>query len=214
MSFRLWPARERDLGALLERCGTDALTYAPAGVSIEDLTPSGLERRHWTTALTGSNAFERAVGALRTWEMHCGARLRIAADGPIAIGTNVAFSAPLPIGFIDGTCRIVAVADEPNRYGFAYGTLPVHPECGEEAFILSRDAAAMFVSTSTQCRGRRNGWPGSSHGLPTLYKTAQRGATSLRCETSRATGCLAASHEHEIRPRRIGSKGMESGHSQ
>jgi uncharacterized protein (UPF0548 family) len=137
----LWPARERDLGALLERCRTDALTYAPAGVSMGNLTPSGLQRCHWTTALAGSNAFERAVGALRSWEMHSSARLRVAADGPIAVGTNVAFSAPLPIGFIDGTCRIVAVADEPNRCGFAYGTLSVHPECGEEAFIVSRDAA-------------------------------------------------------------------------
>ena len=71
--------------------------------------------------------------------MHRGAGLHIAADGPIAVGTNVAFSAPLPIGFIDGTCRIVLVVDEPNRYGFAYGTLPVHPERGEEAFVVSRD---------------------------------------------------------------------------
>jgi uncharacterized protein (UPF0548 family) len=70
--------------------------------------------------------------------MHRGAGLRVAADGPIVLGTNVAFSAPLPIGFIDGTCRIVLVVDEPNRYGFAYGTLPVHPERGEEAFVVSR----------------------------------------------------------------------------
>jgi uncharacterized protein (UPF0548 family) len=71
--------------------------------------------------------------------MHRGAGLRVAADGPIAVGTNVAFCAPLPIGFVDGTCRIVVVVAEPNRYGFAYGTLPVHPERGEQAFIVSRD---------------------------------------------------------------------------
>jgi uncharacterized protein (UPF0548 family) len=104
-----------------------------------DLAPSGLKRRHWTTPLASSNAFERAKEALRTWGMHRGAGLRVAADGPIAVGTNVAFSAPLPIGFVDGTCRIVAVVDEPNRYGFAYGTLSVHPERGEEAFVVSRD---------------------------------------------------------------------------
>ncbi len=133
------PARERDLAALLERAGPDSLTYAPAGVSMGDLAPSGLKRRHWTTSLAGSNAFERAVEALHTWGMHRGAGLRVAADGPIAVGTNVAFSAPLPIGFVDGTCRIVLVVDEPNRYGFAYGTLSVHPERGEEAFVVSRD---------------------------------------------------------------------------
>jgi uncharacterized protein (UPF0548 family) len=71
--------------------------------------------------------------------MHRGAGLRVVADGPIAVGTNVAFSAPLPIGFVDGTCRIVVVVDEPNRYGFAYGTLSVHPERGEESFVVSRD---------------------------------------------------------------------------
>ena len=33
-------------------------------------------------------------------------------------------------------CRVVYVIDEPRRRGFAYGTLPGHPESGEEAFIL------------------------------------------------------------------------------
>src|ERR1700686_5450855 len=82
MSIRPRPARERELGALLERGRTDSLTYVPVGVSIGDLAPSGLKRRHWTTPLPGSNAFERAVEALRTWGMHRGAGLRVAADGP------------------------------------------------------------------------------------------------------------------------------------
>jgi uncharacterized protein (UPF0548 family) len=34
------------------------------------------------------------------------------------------------------------VIDEPDRYGFAYGTLPVHPERGEEAFVVTRDGGA------------------------------------------------------------------------
>ena len=29
--------------------------------------------------------------------------------------------------------------DETDRFGFAYGTLPVHPETGEESFVISRD---------------------------------------------------------------------------
>jgi uncharacterized protein (UPF0548 family) len=28
--------------------------------------------------------------------------------------------------------------EEPNRRGFAYGTLPGHPESGEEAFFVER----------------------------------------------------------------------------
>jgi uncharacterized protein (UPF0548 family) len=34
--------------------------------------------------------------------------------------------------------RVVYVIDTPSRKGFGYGTLPGHPESGEEAWILSR----------------------------------------------------------------------------
>ena len=34
--------------------------------------------------------------------------------------------------------RVVYVVDEPKRKGFAYGTLPGHPEQGEEAFIVEQ----------------------------------------------------------------------------
>ncbi len=35
-------------------------------------------------------------------------------------------------------CRVIYVLDEPDRFGFAYGTLPGHPEEGEEAFVAER----------------------------------------------------------------------------
>jgi uncharacterized protein (UPF0548 family) len=35
-------------------------------------------------------------------------------------------------------CRVIYVVDEPDRRGFAYGTLPGHPESGEERFLLQR----------------------------------------------------------------------------
>ena len=34
--------------------------------------------------------------------------------------------------------RVVYVVDEPRRRGFAYGTLPGHPERGEESFVVER----------------------------------------------------------------------------
>jgi uncharacterized protein (UPF0548 family) len=33
-------------------------------------------------------------------------------------------------------CRVVYTIEETNRRGFAYGTLPGHPESGEEAFLI------------------------------------------------------------------------------
>ena len=58
--------------------------------------------------------------------------------GPPDIGLVVAMAAPLPMGWIDVVCRVVAVVDEPDRFGFTYGTLPVHPEQGEESFTVTR----------------------------------------------------------------------------
>jgi uncharacterized protein (UPF0548 family) len=139
VGVRLHRATSQQLAVLLEACRSDRLTYEPSGGSIDGMTPSGLQRHHWTTALHGPDSFGPAAQAIRTWAMHRGSGLEVAADGPIAVDTNVAISAPLPIGFVDVTCRIVAVVDEPDRYGFAYGTLSVHPEQGEEAFLVVRD---------------------------------------------------------------------------
>ena len=33
-------------------------------------------------------------------------------------------------------CRIVYVVDQERCFGFAYGTLPGHPESGEERFVV------------------------------------------------------------------------------
>ncbi len=44
-------------------------------------------------------------------------------------------------------CRIVYVVDEADRFGFAYATLPGHPECGEESFIVSKAAGGEITFT-------------------------------------------------------------------
>ena len=46
---------------------------------------------------------------------------------------------PLMGGYVTAAARIVWVVDEPSRFGFAYGTLPHHPEQGEEAFLVEQD---------------------------------------------------------------------------
>jgi uncharacterized protein (UPF0548 family) len=42
-------------------------------------------------------------------------------------------------------CRVVYVVDEPDRFVFAYGTLPGHPEQGEVAMIVERHEGAGVV---------------------------------------------------------------------
>jgi uncharacterized protein (UPF0548 family) len=38
---------------------------------------------------------------------------------------------------------VLRVIDEPDRAGFAYGTLPGHPEAGIEEFVLSRSPTGL-----------------------------------------------------------------------
>jgi len=40
----------------------------------------------------------------------------------------------------DVPCRVVWTVDEPTRKGFGYGTLPGHPERGEESFVVELGA--------------------------------------------------------------------------
>ena len=140
MDVHLRRPSEVDLDRLLARCKDDGLTYAPIGCSLSESTPEHFTRRHWSTTFGSGDAFALAVDALSHWRVQANSGLVVRSDGPMAVGTNVAMSAPLPLaGFVDVTCRVVAIVDEPDRYGFAYGTLSVHPERGEEAFVVTRE---------------------------------------------------------------------------
>jgi uncharacterized protein (UPF0548 family) len=84
-------------------------------------------------------AFERAAEALMTWAMHRHAGLVVAASADKAqegVTTIMAFG-PAYAGVVI-PCRVVWTIEEPDRQGFAYGTLPGHPESGEEAFVVER----------------------------------------------------------------------------
>jgi uncharacterized protein (UPF0548 family) len=122
VAIRLRRPNAEQLAALLARCRDDDLTYAPTGGSLDGEVPDGLTRRQWTSGLDGSSAFDRGCDTIRSWGVHRGAGLDVLADGPLVGGTNVAIIAPLPVGFVEITCRVVAVVDEPDRFGFAYGT--------------------------------------------------------------------------------------------
>jgi uncharacterized protein (UPF0548 family) len=57
----------------------------------------------------------------------------------IDAGTVVVATAHLGPVAVVIPCRVVYRTDEMGRFGFAYGTLPGHPERGEEAFHVTVD---------------------------------------------------------------------------
>ncbi|MCU1535117.1 MAG: hypothetical protein JWR53_1598 [Glaciihabitans sp.] len=55
--------------------------------------------------------------------------------------------------------RVVYVVDEPSRKGFGYGTLPGHPESGEESWIVERsDDGSVWLNVRAFSRPANSGW--------------------------------------------------------
>ena len=113
------------------------LTYAERGQTRADL-PDGYETIRVSRRIgAGAGAFERASTALLTWAMHDRSRLRPRTDSARIVEGSVAI---LHFGWgrlrVRIPVRVVYLVTGPRRRGFAYGTLPGHPEQGEEAFVV------------------------------------------------------------------------------
>jgi len=138
LSFRR-PSPGR-LGAVLVRLRAAAVTYAEVGATRAEL-PAGYDHLRRRVRLgDGPVAFAAAVTAVRTWELHRRAGLAVAASSA-SVEPDVVVALGLRVGlvWVLAPCRVVWVVDQPDRWGFAYGTLPGHPERGEEAFVVERD---------------------------------------------------------------------------
>lgn len=141
-----------DLAALADAPFTYAEVGATRGVPPTDAHVVRAER----VVGRGADDFAAVREAILTYGMQRGAGLRVRASTPRAeVGTVLVMSTPL-FGPIRIPCRVVYVVDEPARAGFAYGTLPGHPESGEELFSveLRPDDAVVAVVAAFSCPGR------------------------------------------------------------
>lgn len=126
------------------------LTYAEVGGTAGDV-PRGYRIISRSVRLPIAVDFAVAVRDLFEWRVQQRAGLRVAASdervGPAAV---VELRIGIGVLAVRAPCRVVYVVDEPHRHGFAYGTLPGHPETGEEAFILEQrdDGNATFTITA------------------------------------------------------------------
>lgn len=132
-----------------EQAGKE-LNYPQVGATRGTL-PAGYthDRRSADIGPDDDATFAHAVAALTTWQAQRGAGMTVHPGSPVREGETFAIVFSLPVGFVMAAGRIIYVIDEPGRRGFAYGTLPGHPEQGEEAFILiRRDGRVWFELTA------------------------------------------------------------------
>ena len=115
-------------------------SYAEVGASRSE-TIHGYTVDHNRIQLGHSQAnYEKAIDALRSWKhFDLGWVTIVPPESPIEVGQTVAVQARTFGLWSLNACRIVYTVDEDakvKRFGFAYGTLPDHAECGEERFTI------------------------------------------------------------------------------
>jgi uncharacterized protein (UPF0548 family) len=141
--------RTLDAGEL-DRLSRAALTYPEVGGTTGEL-PAGYHHVHRQVMIgSGRDRFAAASRFLLGWGMHreSGVRVRSSTD-TIETGTVAVLSLGVGRAAVRAPVRVVYVLDGPERHGFAYGTLPGHPESGEEAFAVELRADGTVLLTIT-----------------------------------------------------------------
>lgn len=131
------------------------MTYTEQGATAADM-PAGY--RHVRAAKRigyGRLRFEQAADAVLRYGMLRGAGLRVDATTDVArVGTDVLGR----LGPFVAPCRVVYVLDEPDRRGFAYGSLPGHAVRGEELFAVRYDPSDDAVYAEVAAFSRPATW--------------------------------------------------------
>ncbi|MDH6707799.1 uncharacterized protein (UPF0548 family) [Kitasatospora sp. MAA19] len=133
-----------DLQRRLNAARDAGFSYPEVGATLGGRLPDGyahLRRRVYLGH--GTQVLERAGRYVLGWGCQLGTGFAVYPHGPAEAGATVLLRLSLPGGRwprLVIPCRVVWTLDDPGRIGFAYGTLPGHPECGEEAFLVSMDA--------------------------------------------------------------------------
>ncbi|MEU9984333.1 DUF1990 domain-containing protein [Streptomyces sp. NPDC050856] len=133
--------------------GAPAFSYPDVGATRTGPLPAGYHHlRHEVRIGAGGDVFRAAGAAVTTWRTHRASGVRIQATSVRAEpGTGVEVVLGVgPLRVIGAPCRVVWTVYEPERTGFAYGTLTGHPESGEESFVvdLREDGSVWFTVTA------------------------------------------------------------------
>jgi uncharacterized protein (UPF0548 family) len=137
------------------------LTYAEHGATASRF-PAGYRHDRWLADLGRYDeaSFARLSEGLLNWQAQLGAGMTVCPLETARPGLTFALSIRLGpatgrlAGYVTAAGRVVYLTDEPGRRGFAYGTLPGHPEQGEEAFHVIRDGCRMVLEVTAFSRPR------------------------------------------------------------
>jgi len=138
--FLLSEPDNKTVTALISNQRDQPFTYSAVGAT-NGTPPVDFKLDHNRIQLgSGIVTYERAIAALRKWKQFDLGWVSIVPEGvPIEVGSTVAVKARAFGSWSLSATRVVYLIDDVGpikRFGFAYGTLPDHVECGEERFSV------------------------------------------------------------------------------
>ena len=139
--LRLQEPTAEDLDHLLTVAEDDDFTYSDLGSTHAGFLPPGYSHDRCSLVLGPDTCFDAAVSGLKHWAAHKHTGARVFPDAPLTSGaTHIIVRRVGPL-WVLAPVRLVFVADrpyQPDRFSFAYGTLPGHPEQGEQCFTVQK----------------------------------------------------------------------------
>ena len=129
--------------------------------------------------------FEAAREALQTWvpQLGIGASVEPPHE-PVVEGATVLVVLRKGPAHVVVPDRVVQVIDEPRRFAFAYGTLPGHPERGEESFTVE-----LLADETVRVTIRVQAVPGT-------FAARLAGPVVITLQNSALAGYLRATADH------------------
>ena len=141
----------------LARLRSEPLTYDEVGA-----TSAVLPRNYHPLEVSrrigeGEAWFRVASERLLTWEMHRRAGLAVFADPRVAPGGVAVLELRIGPWTVAAPVRVIEVIKEATTTSITYGTLPGHPERGEERFTVRLDPNGS-VSAEIRAFSRPGRW--------------------------------------------------------
>lgn len=173
---------------LVRRVARSPYSYHEVGATRGEI-PEGYNVDRYSTVLgRGDAVFESAKDAIRAWVPFRLPWIRTFPQAEPGNDVAVAVVVHLVGLWWINISRVIYTIDEPDRFGFVYGTLRYHAEMGEEQFLVRRDPVSGDVTYSILAFSKprhflaRLGYP--------LARAAQRrfGAQSLEAMRREVSG--------------------------
>jgi uncharacterized protein (UPF0548 family) len=133
-----WPAPDATEMQRLWLASCDAdFSYADPGALLRRSVAPLYERTR--TIGRGDECFAAAVAFVQTWgpQRALGTRIH-PCDSRVAEGATMVQCLRVAGCFVTAPVRVIGVTRSDDRFAYAYGTLPGHPERGEEVFTVER----------------------------------------------------------------------------